>query len=226
MFNVVVVVLFLIALGLLWKTREHLAPTANILEPTSTAEGNYKSYTPEQQQKIWDRLPESSKNFMFLPYKVWIDAGYNKDEMTQHAQGDASRIIANFYSEVYAPASSPITDSDVDNWLRGLKIQGIQKEHGDLLKAYFVQSGQTSAPDTPPTPQPAAEPNATASAPQPVLDNTTASAPQPVLDNTTASAPQPVPNAVMPPSDGPPLQQPSRTIDVTAPTSITINVRP
>jgi hypothetical protein len=214
MFNVVVVVLFLIALGLLWKTREHLAPTANILEPTSTAEGNYKSYTPEQQQKIWDRLPESSKNFMFLPYKVWIDAGYNKDEMTQHAQGDASRIIANFYSEVYAPASSPITDSDVDNWLRGLKIQGIQKEHGDLLKAYFVQSGQTSAPDTPPTPQPAADQNTNASTSQPAA--TTPSPAAPTLQ-PAATTPSPAAPTLQPVSE-------SKTIDIKTPTTITINV--
>ena len=200
MFNVVVVVLFLIALGLLWRTREHLAPTANILEPGGEVQYNYKRYTPEQQQANWNRLPESSKNYILAPY---ITAGYNKDEMSRYPAEDASLIISKFYGDVYAPASSPITLSDIDKWMKDNKVDSI-KEYRNMLEAYFVQGGQTSASATPPTPQPALEPT------------------------TTESAPQPVPNSdVFPPeAPGPQSASEPKTIDIKTPTTITINVRP
>lgn len=201
MFNVVVVVLFLIALGLLWRTREHLAPTANILEPSGEIDYNYKMYTPEQQRANWNRIPESSKAYMSRPY---LEHNFNKDDTVKYSSGDASRMLARFYADVYAPASSPITVSDINTWLKNQNLGGVQKEHVDMLEAYFVQGGQTSAPATPPTPQPALEPT------------------------TTESAPQPVPNSdVFPPeAPGPqPVSEP-KTIDIKTPTTITINVRP
>jgi hypothetical protein len=137
MFNVVVVVLFLIALGLLWKTREHLAPTQHILAPLGDIETGYQTYTTEQQDKIWRSLSEGSRNFMIAPYmpRSDDDARYTSDDIYKYAKRDASWIIANFYKDVYAPAKSPITASDVDAWLKKNAMESYP-QYRAMLESY------------------------------------------------------------------------------------------
>lgn len=204
MFNVVVVVLFLIALGLLWKTREHLAPTADILEPAITNKislgklgtKDMKFYSPEQVDQIWSRIPESIKASFLAPYQ---NPAYD-DTHRATILRDSTNMIAQFYTEVYAPASSPITLSDIDKWMSSYNLRS--PEYREVLAAYFVQGGQTSEPTTPSTPQPAADQNTNASTSQPA-----------------ATTPIPAAPTLQPVSE-------PKTIDIKTPTTITINVRP
>lgn len=250
MLTVVLAFLFLIAIGLLWRTREHLTPQGNIQAPAGQeVQDGYRAYSPEQQNQIWSMIPESSRIFMRASYKYTPEVS----EIERKGKRDAAWIISNFYKDVYVPAKSPITPGDVDDWVRS-GFDGDYPEYNKMLKSYFIDGMPPPPPPASETPQSVAPPVST---PDPASSSasTPVSTPAPVSTQAPESAPPtaPPPVSAPPPPAPPPVSAPpppapspaesspapastsspttstpapaNQTIDVVSPSTITINIR-
>lgn len=202
MLAVLLAFFFLIAIGLLWRTREHLTPQGNIQAPGGAVLSNgRRRYSPEQEEQIWSMIPESSRIFMLSLNRK---PGWSEARVRTEAISRAAWMIAIFYKDVYEPAKSAITPTDVDNFVNKRALMD-SPEYGKMLRAYFIDG----------------MPPQSASAPPPV------STPDPV--STQAPAPSPAENSPAPASTSSPTTSTpapaNQTIDVVSPSTITINVR-
>jgi len=192
MLALVVACLFLLAIGLVLRSREHLTPQGNIQAPAGlSVQDGYRTYSPEQENQIWAIIPESSRVFMRKPHINNPEPG----AMERNAKRDAAWMIAIFYKDVYAPANSPITPTNVDDWMKSESIDGYP-EYRKMMIAYFI--------DGAPPPAPAS--GVQAASPPPAAETSPAPA---STSSPTTSTPAPA----------------NQTIDVVSPSTITINVR-
>ena len=156
----VIALLFLIALALLWKLREHLTPSGTIEAPEGQqSTTGYKRYSLEQEDKIYKSMPESVIN----PFRSKYSAqGILQKDVLTLVKREIAWIIAQFYADVYSPATAAITTGDINTWIERVFGGVAPPEYRKALETYFLP-GQS--PEPPPSPTPA---ETSSSTPQPV----------------------------------------------------------
>lgn len=132
-----IVVLSLIALALLafGRTREGLAPTNLIKAPP---------YNDAEKDRIWAMVPEAAKTAFRTDLAAdGVPAGPALEAEMKQTVYDG---VASFYTNVYATATTPITQATIDN------SPGPSNAHSRLAraatKAYFVDQTAVSTPGT------------------------------------------------------------------------------
>lgn len=122
-----------LVIALLWNVRERFGPTAAIEEPQFMAQYGMRFYNPTVQTKLFNLLDTTGKQRLIQI----IGAEQNAKEMLGY-------LGTKFYDEVYAPANTPITEQQLDQWTTINSGPDIKPDVTTVLKKYFID--QPSAP--------------------------------------------------------------------------------
>ena len=122
-----------LVIALLWNVRERFGPTAAIEEPQFMAEYGQRFYSPTVQTKLFNLLDSAGKQRLIQIIGA-----------EQNAKGMLGYLGTKFYDEVYAPASTPITLQQLDQWTTINSGPDIKPDVTTVLKKYFID--QPSAP--------------------------------------------------------------------------------
>jgi len=122
-----------LVIALLWNVRERFGPSAAIEEPQFMAQYGMRFYNPTVQTKLFNLLDSAGKQRLIQI----IGAEQNAKEMLGY-------LGTKFYDEVYAPANTPITDQQLDQWTTINSGPDIKPDVTTVLKKYFID--QPSAP--------------------------------------------------------------------------------
>jgi hypothetical protein len=128
-----IILLIGLLLALLWNVRERFGPSAAIEEPQFMAQYGMRFYNPTVQTKLFNLLDSAGKQRLIQI----IGAEQNAKEMLGY-------LGTKFYDEVYAPANTPITDQQLDQWTTINSGPDIKPDVTTVLKKYFID--QPSAP--------------------------------------------------------------------------------
>jgi len=122
-----------LVIAILWNVRERFGPTAAIEEPQFMAQYGMRFYNPTVQTKLFNLLDTTGKQRLIQI----IGAEQNAKEMLGY-------LGTKFYDEVYAPANTPITEQQLDQWTTINSGPDIKPDVTTVLKKYFID--QPSAP--------------------------------------------------------------------------------
>jgi hypothetical protein len=128
-----IILLIGLLLALLWNVRERFGPSAAIEEPQFMAQYGQRFYNPTVQTKLFNLLDTTGKQRLIQI----IGAEQNAKEMLGY-------LGTKFYDEVYAPANTPITEQQLDQWTTINSGPDIKPDVTTVLKKYFID--QPSAP--------------------------------------------------------------------------------
>jgi hypothetical protein len=125
------------------QIREHLEPTDRIKDP-----GPGGMYDEAEKDRIFSLMP-----FTLQWEYQWDVPGAREIEeadRVRRVKNELARSIADFYTDVYASATEPITESQISPWIRtryGAQPPRTAQLTTDALKIYFIDQ----APPPPPT---------------------------------------------------------------------------
>ena len=122
-----------LVIALLWNVRERFGPTAAIEEPQFMAEYGQRFYSPTVQTKLFNLLDSAGQQRLIQIIGA-----------EQNAKGMLGYLGTKFYDEVYAPANTPITEQQLDQWTTINSGPDIKPDVTTVLKKYFID--QPSAP--------------------------------------------------------------------------------
>ena len=139
------VLLAIAGLLLVWSiSRERFEPTATIKAPP---------YDAAEKQRIWSMVSPADQAMIETAFKTTEGPGAGMEK--EIAPDMSARTVERMYTEVYAPASTPITPAQIDDFVDkalGIPpsptwqpIPGIMKK---LLKSYFIGQGASRAEKT------------------------------------------------------------------------------
>ena len=122
-----------LVIALLWNVRERFGPTAAIEEPQFMAQYGQRFYNPTVQTKLFNLLDSAGQQRLIQIIGA-----------EQNAKGMLGYLGTKFYDEVYAPANTPITLQQLDQWTTINSGPDIKPDVTTVLKKYFID--QPSAP--------------------------------------------------------------------------------
>lgn len=130
-----------VLLLLLWGTRERFEPTANIKAPP---------YDDAEKDRIWGMLTATSKQaFVDNIANGPAGVGQSVENNTRMARHVATMMVQKFYTDKYATATEPITNTTIDNYIPSTGLTPSYRSAAiQLLNAYFVEQGSPAS--TPP----------------------------------------------------------------------------
>jgi hypothetical protein len=122
-----IILLVGLLLALVWNVRERFGPTATIEEPQFIAEYGRRFYSASVQTKMFNLLDTTGQQRL-----TQITGSERK------AKEIFGYLGSLFYDQVYAPATTPITEQQLDEWATINSGPDIKPDVMTVLKKYFL----------------------------------------------------------------------------------------